>query len=55
MNQAEIEGLSEKSEFHLTLIGSRTGEAILEKLNLFPEDKKKQLLNKIEQLAQDLN
>lgn len=45
------EGLSQKTEFHITLIGRETGEIIVEKLSGLPPEERDILLLRIEDLA----
>ena len=52
---AEKEGLSRKIDFHITLIGSKTGQAILEKLSKLPEEEKEKVILSIEALANDFD
>ena len=51
---AEKEGLSQKAEFHTTLIGRDTGEFIVERLSEMPPEEKDILLSRIENLSKSL-
>ena len=51
-NTALKKGLFRKEEVHLTLLGSKNGEAILVKLNALPEEQKTSQLAKIKEIAE---
>ena len=53
--EAEELGLSNKEEFHFTVIGSNTGEDILKSLENLEEKDKIELLTKINQLNESMN
>ncbi|MDP4039899.1 MAG: hypothetical protein Q8P57_04965 [Candidatus Pacearchaeota archaeon] len=46
-NDAKQHDLSKKDEFHITIIGSDTGEEILKSLELLAEDEKDKILDQI--------
>lgn len=48
---AEKEGLSQKKEFHITIIGSETGEAIIEKVSGMLPEERDEFLSRIENLS----
>jgi hypothetical protein len=50
--EAERLGLSEKEEFHFTVIGNSTGEEILDSIKDFDEKEKENRLNEILKLAE---
>jgi hypothetical protein len=52
---AEEKGLTQKSEFHATIIGSDTGDVIKEKLQILSPDEKTKLVQVIEELANEFN
>lgn len=52
---AEQYNLSEKDDFHLTIIGSDTGEEILKSLEPLGEIRKNKILNKIRRLCESYN
>lgn len=45
------EGLSQKTEFHITIIGRQTGEMILKKVALLPPQEKADFLTSLERLC----
>lgn len=53
--EAEKRGLLEKDEFHITIIGSATGKEIMTALEVVPSDEKNRILNKIKELAMNIN
>jgi len=53
VRQAEARGLSKKETYHITIIGSDTAEHILEILDSVSEEKRKDLLSRLEKLIQD--
>ena len=48
---AETLGLSSKNDFHVTIIGSDTGEEILSSLNLLEVNDRNEMLDKIHDLC----
>lgn len=52
---AKQQGLLLKSEFHITIIGSDTGEAINEKLSQCSDQQKAETILKIKELADSIN
>jgi hypothetical protein len=52
---AENKGLVEKDKMHFTIIGSDTGEAILNKIKEMPVEEGQRLLQQIQKLAQEFS
>lgn len=52
---ANEKGLIQKSEFHATILGSDTGEAIKAKLQTVHPDEKTKLIQEVEELPQEFN
>ena len=52
--QAKELNLSSKAEFHLTIIGSNTGEKIKKSISLLEQSEREKILNKIYTLAESI-
>ena len=52
-DKAETEGLSKKEEFHITVIGYKTGKDILKKLSGLPPESRAAITSKIESLVDE--
>ncbi len=51
--KAEQEGLVEKSEFHITVVGRETGEIIIHKLDILTPEERAKKIDEIARLASD--
>lgn len=54
-DKAEKLGLTEKNDFHFTIIGTDTGKKILKIISQLDEEKKEKMINNIYELAEAIN